>query len=113
MTRRFGRRTAPVLMTCAVAALLTAGPAAAASEGDVWRGGELAKRWCATCHVIDTRGTGTAVDTAPPFPSMAAATPGKLQSAMTGTHVQMPQLDLGRREVEDLIAYIRSLGAAR
>jgi len=112
MQRLYGRRPAPLLMAGAIAALLGMAPAAA-NEGDVWRGGELAKRWCATCHVVDAQGTGTAVDTAPPFPSMAASSGDALRGAITGPHIQMPQLDIGRREVDDLIAYIRSLAGPR
>ncbi len=100
------------LVAVLVAVMVFVGPAMA-RDGDAGRGRELAKRWCATCHVIDVRGTGIAVDPAPPFPSMAGRTPDALRGAMNRPHVQMPQFDLGRREVDDLIAYIRLLGAKR
>jgi len=111
MLKVFGGRTVAVLMAGAIAAALAGGPASAAGEPNAARGGELAKRWCSTCHVIDTSGTGTAVDPAPPFPSMAGRTAEKLRIAINGPHVQMPQLNIGRRDADDLVAYIRSLGA--
>jgi len=87
--------------------------AAAAADGDVMRGEELAKRWCAHCHVVDTRGSGTAIDQAPPFPSMAGRSADVLRRAVTGPHIQMPELNIGRRDLDDLVGYIRSLGGKR
>lgn len=107
MTRRFGWRPAPFLAACAIAATVPGG----ATGADAERGNDLAARWCANCHVIDARGTGTAVDPAPPFPMMADKPIETLRGAITGPHVQMPQLDLGRREVDDLVAYIRQTGS--
>jgi len=112
MTRLFRWHPAPVLAACAIAAVMPA-VAVAADEGNAERGGNLAERWCATCHVIDARGTGTAVDMAPPFPSMAGNSTESLRGAITGPHVQMPQLDIGRRDIDDLIAYIRTSGPKR
>lgn len=95
-------------LACAVAALVVVSGAAAAQ--DVMRGEELAKRWCSTCHVIDAGAPReTAVDPAPPFPMIALRDPEIIKSRITGPHVQMPQFDLGRREVDDLVAYIRTL----
>lgn len=59
------------------------------------------------------RGTGTAVDPAPPLPSLAGRTGDELHGAIIGRHVQMPQFGLGRRDVDDLVAYIRTLGSGK
>lgn len=101
-----------VALGAGVVVLLLAGGAVRAQ--DVVRGEELAKRWCSTCHVIDA-GTPreTAVDPAPPFPMIALRDPEIIKSRITGPHVQMPQFDLGRREVDDIVAYIRTLRPSR
>ena len=92
----------------AAAALVAVSGAAAAQ--DVMRGEELAKRWCSTCHVIDAgKPRETAVDPAPPFPMIALRDPEIIKSRINRPHVQMPQFDLGRREIDDLVAYIRTL----
>ncbi len=52
------------------------------------------------------------MDPAPPFPLIANdpdKTPAYLQHWLSTSHPQMPNFNLGRREIVDLIAYIRSL----
>ena len=86
--------------------------AAAQQKGDYIRGAALAESWCQSCHIIDKRGTGRAVDPAPPFPMIASdpgKTPGYLQQWLSTSHPQMPDFNLGHRDITDLIAYIRSL----
>ena len=55
------------------------GSAQAQTAGDAVRGSTLAESWCASCHIIDPKGTGRAVDLAPAFPPIASdpkKTPG-------------------------------------
>lgn len=88
---------------------------AAQTGGDAIRGAALAESWCQSCHIIDQRGTGRTVDPAPPFPLIASdpkKTPAYLQRWLSTSHPQMPDFNLGRREIEDLIAYIRTLAGA-
>lgn len=76
------------------------------------RGAALAESWCSTCHIIDKRGTGTSIDPAPPFPLIAndiRKTSAYLRNWLSTSHPQMPNFNLGRREIDDLTAYIRSL----
>ena len=90
------------------------GVAQAQTRGDSMRGFALAESWCVSCHIIDKKGTGRAIDPAPPFPLIAGdprKTPGYLHMWLTSSHPQMPNLNLGRREINDLIAYIRSLAS--
>ena len=85
-----------------------------AQAGDAHRGSALAQSWCAGCHVVDNRGAGRSADNAPPFPMIAAdksKTPEHLRSWMTADHTRMPNFNLSRREIDDLVAYIRSLAA--
>jgi mono/diheme cytochrome c family protein len=105
----------------AVAAALAAAPFAIApvraqtpaqTLGDPLRGRALARSWCANCHVVDRSESGRAADYAPPFPAIAydrAMTPDRLRGWMTGGHTRMPNLNLSRRDIDDLIAYIQSL----
>jgi mono/diheme cytochrome c family protein len=80
-------------------------------SADPERGGELAERWCASCHVINTGGEGRAAERAPSFPKLAR---DKTKSAsyfrgfLTVPHYPKPDLKLGGREIEDLVAYIEA-----
>ena len=100
-----------VTLALLAAGMLTA-TANAQASGDKIRGAALAESWCVSCHIIDKRGTGRAVDPAPPFPLIAndpKKTFGYLQQWLSTSHPQMPNFNLGHREIVDLIAYIRSL----
>lgn len=103
------------LLAAVVAGFVAFGSAPArAQAGDSHRGSALAQSWCASCHVIDSNGAGRSSDNAPPFPVIAAdksKTPDLLRSWMTAEHTRMPNFNLSRREIDDLIAYIRSLAA--
>jgi mono/diheme cytochrome c family protein len=83
-------------------------PSAAA---DADHGKEMARRWCASCHLVE-HGQTIATDHAPPF-TYLAKTPGfdenKLAFLLLLPHPNMPQLSLNRAEVADLADYIRSL----
>jgi mono/diheme cytochrome c family protein len=83
-----------------------------AFAADPAQGETLAKRWCASCHIVapdQTRGA----DNAPPFASIAKR-PGFHVDAVArflmDPHPKMPDMQLGRREAADLGAYIGSLG---
>lgn len=80
-------------------------------SADPQRGGELAERWCASCHVINTEGTGDAAERAPSFPGLAedkTKSGSYLRGFMTVPHYPKPDLKLGSREIDDLVAYIES-----
>ena len=92
--------------------LLPATLAEDVSAADVRQGETLAKRWCATCHVVasDQRHpTGEA----PPFSSIGR-TPdldaSKLALFLLLPHPHMPAMTLSRLEAADLAAYIVSQG---
>lgn len=98
--------TIPIVMLLSIA---TCGLAAAQ---DAVRGQALAERWCANCHVVNQAATTGRADGLPTFPTLAARkdiTPATLKGAMTATHSRMPDLQLGARDQEDLVAYIVSL----
>jgi mono/diheme cytochrome c family protein len=83
-----------------------------ASAQDVERGRELALRWCSACHTVERSPADARADGLATFPAIAA-TPGmsteRLRAAMNPTHGRMPDLSLGKRDQDDLAAYILSL----
>ena len=87
---------------------LSGSPALAA---DANHGAELAKRWCATCHLVDAGQKQASADV-PPFASIAARTdftPEKVAFFLLDPHPKMPNFSLTRYEAADLAAYIGSL----
>lgn len=82
-----------------------------AGAADIADGKIIAERWCAACHLVSET-QAKATDQAPPFMGLARM-PGfdenKLAFLLLSPHPNMPTLSLGRSEVADLAAYIRSL----
>jgi mono/diheme cytochrome c family protein len=97
-----------VLFSC-VAVMVAADTARAA---DAANGEKLAKRWCASCHVVaadQARGSTAA----PPFSEIAKQPgfdAGKLALFLLAPHPRMPDMNLSRAEAADLAAYIAGRG---
>lgn len=89
---------------------LTSAPLALA-KGQEKTGALLATQWCATCHVVAAEQQSANPD-APSFASIAAD-PLKSEDYLTGflidPHPPMPDMNLTRQEIADIVAYIRSL----
>ena len=90
--------------------LLTAVAGTGAYAADAFKGEALAKRWCATCHIVASdqqRGTTQA----PPF-SAVANKPDFNERALAyfllTPHPRMPDMNLTRNEAADLAAYVKS-----
>jgi mono/diheme cytochrome c family protein len=102
------------LLSATGAATLVMAQAATAIAADAEHGHQLAKQWCTSCHVIDKAGSGTMIDTAPSFPSIAAdpqrSDEKRLTAWLSTSHPTMPNFSLARDTIADLVAYIRSLG---
>jgi mono/diheme cytochrome c family protein len=79
------------------------------AQGDADVGRELARRWCTACHVVDPEGTGA--DAGPPLPSLLAGkrSAEQIEGWLAEPHPPMPNLDLSRQEINDIMAYLRSL----
>jgi len=91
----------------AVAALNTS----AAIAADAGHGADLAKRWCASCHVVAGDQKQASADV-PSFDAIAREadfTPAKLAFFLLDPHPKMPDFPLSRQEATDLAAYIDSL----
>ena len=96
------------VLTVAIAAILLPGPLWA---DDLEAGRALSEQWCQACHLIEP-GQQQAADAAPSFSEIAndpATTRAGLQAWLFDPHPPMPKLDLTRREIDDLTAYILSL----
>lgn len=99
-------RLAQVLV---VAVVTFGGPLALAADAN--HGAELAKRWCASCHLVDS-GQKQASTDAPPFDAIAHKsdfTAEKVAFFLLDPHPRMPNFPLSRNEAGDLAAYIGSL----
>lgn len=95
------------LTAIAVAGVFAAQPVPL-SAADVSEGRKLANAWCASCHLTSTSGT----DTAPRFSEIAksrALNAKTLAGTLADPHPAMPRLDLTDAQIEDIVAYIRSL----
>jgi mono/diheme cytochrome c family protein len=101
-----------LLLTCAVAALFVIPTTGAVADPD--DGEKLARRWCASCHVVAADQQRASTD-APPFATIARV-PGfnreKLVFFLLEPHPKMPGMALSRSEATDLADYIAQLGRA-
>ena len=80
-------------------------------QADVSKGGQLARQWCASCHVTGNN-TASAVQQGPPsFRTIARSgmNAEQLRSFLTHPHGAMPDLSLTRAEIDDLVGYIETL----
>ena len=92
------------------AAVLCAG-SANAQRADAAAGSRLAGSVCSNCHVVRD-GQRAGMDSAPTFAALAqdpAMTNERLRRFLNQPHSQMPPIQISRGEIEDLIAYIRTL----
>ena len=88
-------------------------PFAPAVAADSARGASLATRWCVSCHIPGPgMKSGSGTDAGPPFAQIAADpayTDERLRGWLVDPHPPMPNFNLSRAEIEDLIAHIRGL----
>lgn len=92
-------------------ALLVAASITAVSQESIEQGEEVARRWCAGCHVV-APGQLLASGDAPSFAAIAAGTEGDfgwLAPFLADPHPAMPRMSLSRQEIRDLGAYLKSL----
>jgi cytochrome c len=91
--------------------LMLAGIAAPPVQADVSKGGQLARQWCASCHVIGDSPGSTVHEGPPSFRTIARSGTNaeQLRSFLTHPHGAMPDLSLTRAEIDDLIGYIETL----
>jgi mono/diheme cytochrome c family protein len=82
-----------------------------ASAADVEHGEKIARRWCASCHVISPHQQGSVIE-APPFATIAQKPDfdaAKLAQFLLDPHPKMPNMELSKTETADLAAFIATL----
>lgn len=82
-----------------------------AYAGDSEAGRTLARTWCSHCHVTGAD-QERASDAAPPFAQIAndpLTSASGISAWLADPHPPMPNLNLTKREIDDLVAYIESL----
>jgi len=98
-----------VIRVLAVAAATAASTSAWAADAD--HGADLARRWCASCHLIEGTQKQASADV-PSFLQIARKadfTPEKVAFFLLDPHPKMPSFPLNRLEAADIAAYIGSL----
>jgi mono/diheme cytochrome c family protein len=104
----FGHIWALAMVTAALGGALGVSRAAAA---DPDHGAVLAKRWCATCHVVESGQKQASADV-PPFAAIANKpdfSADRIASFLLEPHPKMPNFPLSRFEAADIAAYIGTL----
>jgi mono/diheme cytochrome c family protein len=99
-----------LFLTAAVVSLYL-GADRVAKATDVRHGADLAKRWCAGCHLVEPGQTGPTTE-ASPFRAVAKRSgfnAGKLAFFLLDPHPKMPNMQLTRNEAADIAAYIATL----
>lgn len=97
-----------ICLMVAVTSSVGTSPALAA---DADHGADLAKRWCASCHIV-ANGQAQASADVPSFASIARRpdfSPERLAFFLLDPHPKMPNFPLSRTEAGDIAAYIASL----
>jgi len=84
---------------------------AASAHADASKGVQIARQWCANCHVIGGNPTGPVPQGPPSFQIVARSgmTADQLRVFLSHPHGAMPNLALTRAEIDDLITYIETL----
>ena len=80
------------------------------ARADADKGAQLARQWCASCHVIGNNSAGPVPQGPPSFQMIAHSglTADQLRAFLSHPHGAMPDLSLSRAEIDDLIAYINT-----
>jgi mono/diheme cytochrome c family protein len=93
---------------CLLLAVASSCGASSALAADASHGADLAKRWCASCHVVAS-GQAQACADVPSFASVARRpdfSPERPAFFLLDPHPKMPNFPLSRTEAGDIAAYI-------
>lgn len=109
------RALLPLLPMIAVALAIV--PPLAAQEGksqppDATKGLKLAETFCTNCHLIGTGEAGRATPGVPSFREIAnrpEQTGSRIASVLINPHMPMPNMQLTRQEIGDIVAYLDTL----
>lgn len=81
----------------------------AQAPGDPANGRRVAQTWCVNCHSLSP---GTSSDGTPSFRDIArnpAKTEDQLRAWLTRPHAPMPDYMLSRDDINDIIAFLRTM----
>jgi mono/diheme cytochrome c family protein len=100
-------KPAGVVLALSVLAFLAARPA----QADAGKGAQIARQWCANCHLIGGNSTGPVPQGPPSFQMVARSgmSADQLRAFLSHPHGAMPNFSLTRTEIDDLISYIETL----
>lgn len=111
---RLGLFLIPVAATAA-GCIVPPALAQTAAHGDAGQGRVLAETWCSSCHAVAPGESRRSGDVAPSLTAIAARPPAgqddRLRSWLHAPHPPMQGIDLSRQQVEDIVAYLRSLSS--
>jgi cytochrome c len=81
------------------------------AHADAGKGAQIARQWCANCHLIGGNPNGPVPQGPPSFQAVARSgmTADQLRAFLSHPHGAMPNLALTRAEIDDLISYIETL----
>jgi mono/diheme cytochrome c family protein len=86
---------------------------APALAGDAVLGREVAQKLCVNCHIVEERGPDEVNPAIPSFTAISEI-PGQTESAIRGfliePHYPMPDIQLTAHELDNIAAYIMTLG---
>jgi mono/diheme cytochrome c family protein len=105
-------------LALAMAVCVSAAPgAASAQQSLVERGRQIAEANCSRCHAIGREGESR-LPIAPPLRNLPSRYPVEelaeaFAEGIVTAHPEMPQFTFEPQEIEALLAYIDSLGAAK
>ncbi|MBP2291451.1 cytochrome c [Azospirillum rugosum] len=109
-------KAGPISAILAAVLIVLFAPAPAVHAADAENGRRIADRWCASCHVVSGSGAATnrvgGTDAVPTLASIArdpARGPNWLRQWLTAPHPPMPNLNLSRTEIDDVVAYLETL----
>jgi mono/diheme cytochrome c family protein len=98
------------LPASALLCLMLTSAAAHPAGADDSKGSQLARQWCASCHVTGGGPAGNVQQGPPSFPTIARArTADQLRAFLSHPHGAMPDLSLTRAEIDNLVGYIQTL----
>ena len=97
------------LVFIAALALFGGHLADAQAAGGADAGHKLAQVWCTSCHIVDNSPQGA--DTAPPFATIAERHHDRawIRAWLISPHPPMPNLNLSRQQIDNVVAYLDSL----
>lgn len=101
-----------LLLIAYVALAFSTTAAAQGNRPDPAAGKETALKLCTNCHLVVDSQQGPVPDNVPSFRTVAKTHAGDsagIRAFLNDPHPLMPRIQLSRKEIDDIIAYIETL----